>query len=280
MDTIEKSAAAKGSHGNISRTAVEPNLAKRQFCLQSRFLLLLTPLMLNRWGPDGFGLFGLSSSLLVSMALTDGGVRSLTRLRLTEAIRNADEVEFAGRLPKAFSLLRPSCSSSFWRSLAWRRRLDANRLPTAQRRFCGFGNDGDFNRNHDDDVLGVGAAGGARQTFSRESGHTCRGGIGPAGIRRRHLDERLRSGRGRFVFPVHDHSQSGFDHQGGHPSRLSVLAGMALCAGGDFPDIAVRRLVLCHHHRPGDQNARPDVCGCRTGRTGEKAREYFISCSD
>ena len=64
------------------------------FLSKALFLLLLTPLMLKRWGPEGFGLFGLSSSLLVSMALTDGGVRSLTRLRLTEAIRNNDEAEF------------------------------------------------------------------------------------------------------------------------------------------------------------------------------------------
>jgi O-antigen/teichoic acid export membrane protein len=64
------------------------------FVSKALFLLLLTPLMLKRWGEDGYGLFGLSSSLLVSMALTDGGVRSLTRLRLADALRRGDEVEF------------------------------------------------------------------------------------------------------------------------------------------------------------------------------------------
>jgi len=64
------------------------------FASKAFFLLLLTPLMLKHWGADGFGLFGLASSLLVSMALTDGGVRSLTRLRLAEALRNSDEAEF------------------------------------------------------------------------------------------------------------------------------------------------------------------------------------------
>lgn len=64
------------------------------FVSKAGFLLLMTRLMLKRWGPDGFGLFSLSSSLLVSMALTDGGVRSLTRLRLSEALRKNDEAEF------------------------------------------------------------------------------------------------------------------------------------------------------------------------------------------
>ena len=99
MDTIEKSAAAKGSHREyLSELLWNQIWQSANFVSKAVFLLLLTPLMLNRWGPDGFGLFGLSSSLLVSMALTDGGVRSLTRLRLTEAIRNADEVEFGRAL--------------------------------------------------------------------------------------------------------------------------------------------------------------------------------------
>lgn len=64
------------------------------FASKALLFLLLTPLMTKRWGPDGYGLFALSNSLLVSMALTDGGIRSLTRVRLTEAIRKNDEAEF------------------------------------------------------------------------------------------------------------------------------------------------------------------------------------------
>ena len=95
MDTVEKSKAAPGGHREyLSELLWNQIWQGANFLSKAVFLLLLTPLMLKRWGADGFGLFGLSSSLLVSMALTDGGVRSLTRLRLTEAIRNSDEAEF------------------------------------------------------------------------------------------------------------------------------------------------------------------------------------------
>jgi len=65
------------------------------FAAKAGFLILLTPLMLWKWGAAGFGLYALASSLLVSMALLDGGVRALTRLRLAEAHRNGDESAFA-----------------------------------------------------------------------------------------------------------------------------------------------------------------------------------------
>src|SRR5271165_3192552 len=95
MATSEKSKAAPGAHREyLSELLWNQIWQSANFVSKAVFLLLLTPLMLKRWGADGFGLFGLSSSLLVSMALTDGGVRSLTRLRLAEAIRNSDEAGF------------------------------------------------------------------------------------------------------------------------------------------------------------------------------------------
>lgn len=47
--------------------------------------------MLKKWGAENFGLFALASSLLVSMALLDGGVRALTRIRMAEAWAQGDE---------------------------------------------------------------------------------------------------------------------------------------------------------------------------------------------
>lgn len=64
------------------------------FLSKAGFLLLLTPLMLSRWGAEGYGVFALASSLLVSMALLDGGVRALTRLRLAEALRSNHPTAF------------------------------------------------------------------------------------------------------------------------------------------------------------------------------------------
>ncbi len=61
------------------------------FGSKAGFLLLLTPLMIRTWGADGYGLFALASSLLVSMAILDGGVRALTRIQMAEAWKNGDE---------------------------------------------------------------------------------------------------------------------------------------------------------------------------------------------
>ena len=61
------------------------------FTSKALFLFALTPLMLAKWGAAQFGLFALSSSLLVSMALLDGGVRALTRIRMAEALKRGDE---------------------------------------------------------------------------------------------------------------------------------------------------------------------------------------------
>ncbi|NCW28226.1 MAG: hypothetical protein EBV83_08055, partial [Verrucomicrobia bacterium] len=52
------------------------------FLTKAIFLAVLTPWMLRNWGPEGYGLFALASSLFVSLALLDGGIRSLTRVRL------------------------------------------------------------------------------------------------------------------------------------------------------------------------------------------------------
>ncbi len=64
------------------------------FVSKALFLLLLTPLMLAKWGAEQYGLFALASSLLVSMALLDGGVRALTRIRMAEAIKAGDDAGF------------------------------------------------------------------------------------------------------------------------------------------------------------------------------------------
>ncbi len=61
------------------------------FGSKAGFLLLLTPLMISKWGPEGYGLFALASSLLVSMAILDGGVRALTRIQMAEAWKDGDE---------------------------------------------------------------------------------------------------------------------------------------------------------------------------------------------
>ncbi|MGH8048019.1 MAG: hypothetical protein ACREKL_12325 [Chthoniobacterales bacterium] len=64
------------------------------FISKALFLFALTPLMVQRWGQEQFGLFALSSSLLVSMALLDGGVRALTRIRMAEALKLGDDRAF------------------------------------------------------------------------------------------------------------------------------------------------------------------------------------------
>ncbi|SDU00706.1 Membrane protein involved in the export of O-antigen and teichoic acid [Verrucomicrobium sp. GAS474] len=78
------------------------------FASKAGFLALLTPLMLKTWGGGGYGMFALSSSLLVSMAVLDGGVRSMTRLKLCEAIVAGDDRAFGlhiGRGLASFGLV-------------------------------------------------------------------------------------------------------------------------------------------------------------------------------
>ena len=53
-------------------------------------LFLLTPLMLRLWGKEQYGVYALCSSLFVSLALLDGGVRSLTRVRLAARVHQPD----------------------------------------------------------------------------------------------------------------------------------------------------------------------------------------------
>ncbi len=78
------------------------------FASKAGFLALLTPLMLRVWGAEGYGMFALASSLLVSMAILDGGVRSMTRLKLCEAIVAGDARAFGlhvGRGLASFGLV-------------------------------------------------------------------------------------------------------------------------------------------------------------------------------
>jgi O-antigen/teichoic acid export membrane protein len=90
---------ARGSAGSSSRDHLR-ELSRNQvwqsanFLAKALFLALLTPLMLARWGAEQYGLFALASSLLVSLALLDGGVRALTRLRLTEALAAGDRARY------------------------------------------------------------------------------------------------------------------------------------------------------------------------------------------
>jgi len=64
------------------------------FFSKAAFLGLLAPLMLKIWGPVSYGMFALASSLLVSLAILDCGVRSLTRLRLCETRIAGDTRDF------------------------------------------------------------------------------------------------------------------------------------------------------------------------------------------
>jgi O-antigen/teichoic acid export membrane protein len=78
------------------------------FISKAAFLGLLTPLMLHTWGAGGYGLFALASSLLVSLAILDCGVRSLTRLRLCDALARNDRADFSlavGEGAAAFGLM-------------------------------------------------------------------------------------------------------------------------------------------------------------------------------
>ncbi|MCX6934754.1 MAG: hypothetical protein NTZ01_00925 [Verrucomicrobia bacterium] len=63
------------------------------FLAKALFLALLTPWMLHVWGPEQYGLFALSSSLLVSLALLDGGVRNMTRVRLAPLLADGRTIE-------------------------------------------------------------------------------------------------------------------------------------------------------------------------------------------
>ena len=60
------------------------------FGSKAAFLLILTPMMILHWGSIGFGLFAVASSLLVSMALLDGGIRSLIRVQMADAMKRND----------------------------------------------------------------------------------------------------------------------------------------------------------------------------------------------
>jgi hypothetical protein len=91
---VPKAAAASERRTYLKELLSNQIWQSANFVSKGLMFLLLTPLMRKRWGEDGYGLFALSSSLLVSMALADGGVRSLTRIRLTEALKNNDEDEF------------------------------------------------------------------------------------------------------------------------------------------------------------------------------------------
>lgn len=64
------------------------------FFSKAAFLVLLTPLMLKIWGQDRYGMFTLANSLLVSLAVLDCGIRSLTRLRLCQALAQKDGAAF------------------------------------------------------------------------------------------------------------------------------------------------------------------------------------------
>lgn len=69
-------------------------------------LFLLTPYMLRQWGDDRYGLFALASSLLVSLAILDFGIRSSTRLQLCNHANHPDaQVEILRRGAQAFFLI-------------------------------------------------------------------------------------------------------------------------------------------------------------------------------
>lgn len=68
------------------------------FASKAAFLALLTPLLLSQWGEERYGVFALASSLVVSLALMDAGVRDATRLALCEAREHDDSDRFSDDL--------------------------------------------------------------------------------------------------------------------------------------------------------------------------------------
>ena len=88
LPVIAKDTASSGYRMELLRNQTWQIL---NFASKAGFLILLTPLMISKWGSEGYGLFALASSLLVSMALLDGGIRALTRVGMSGAWKNGDE---------------------------------------------------------------------------------------------------------------------------------------------------------------------------------------------
>ena len=82
------------------------------FAAKFGFLFLLTPIMVRLWGQVQFGLFALASSLLVSLAVLDFGVRSSTRLRLCEAMTAGDDARFLLHLRRGFQAFGLICGAA------------------------------------------------------------------------------------------------------------------------------------------------------------------------
>jgi len=69
--------------------------------------------MIRLWGVEQYGLFALSSSLFVSLALLDGGVRSLTRVRLAPLLADGKTDEAIKTLLQGLLAFLIVCSLAF-----------------------------------------------------------------------------------------------------------------------------------------------------------------------
>ncbi len=69
--------------------------------------------MLHVWGPVGYGMFALASSLLVSLAILDCGIRSLTRLRLCDALKADDVASFRFAVAEGAAAFAPVALVAF-----------------------------------------------------------------------------------------------------------------------------------------------------------------------
>jgi len=83
------------------------------FFAKALFLAVLTPWMIRLWGTEQYGLFALSSSLFVSLALLDGGVRSLTRVRLAPLLADGKTDEAIKTLLQGLLAFLIVCSLAF-----------------------------------------------------------------------------------------------------------------------------------------------------------------------
>ena len=103
------------------------------FLSKALFLFLLTPFMLRAWGKEQYGLYALCSSLFVSLALLDGGVRSLTRVRLAARANHPESTAPGAILAQGLITFFLVCASALFLALliGWGGRWDSLlQLPT------------------------------------------------------------------------------------------------------------------------------------------------------
>jgi len=66
--------------------------------LKALFVFLLTPLMIQAWGKEGFGQYAVASSLFILLTVFDFGIRPALRVNLAVALGRKDSVRWNGCL--------------------------------------------------------------------------------------------------------------------------------------------------------------------------------------